>query len=247
MQASYWLAAISTMAACAAKSAAPPLAVTNVEADSMEAAARLLAKSMEVSYEGPVKSRPMLQTLWRAHELYASLCLDGNANACLTASRHPPFGIEDAIFKRIARNCTAGHTLSCRWNHTPDESQLETLSLAQLREGCVVGVDTDCLALAETGSLRDARFGYDTACAYSHMYCDEAVDSYLKNKPRDPERARYLLELTCQRDDLFACHRLAYAYEQGELAEPTPGRRTIVKAFLCESFKKCGELTGPEP
>lgn len=235
--------------ACASSSSAPPVSsVANTEPNGLAIARRELERTMVLTYEDPLRTRPRLEAFWRTFELYGVLCADGELSACLVATRHPPMGREDEIVVRIARNCRAGHAFSCRWvhEHSSENSELTRLSNAELREGCLAGLDMECLALSDSDALRDVRFAHDTDCIYNHHACEDAADSYLEQEPRDPDRARYLLEHSCQLGHLFGCLRLAIGYENGELAAPVPGRTAVVKAFLCKDWQYCGQLRMPD-
>lgn len=233
------------LAACSSTHTTRPVGTSlgNSEVSSVAVADRILARSMELRYDQPLQSAPIIKARQRAFELYGSLCLGGDAAACLLASREPPWQISDEIDRRIARNCREGHALSCRsliW-HTDENETAPKLTSTQLREGCLAGLMTECSALSDAESTADVRFGTDRMCAYSRVTCEQAVESYLHETPRDPERARYLLELNCQLLDTAACQILIHAYRTGAITEPVPGRAAMVRAFLCKTFQDCRE------
>ncbi len=218
---------VVALAACRATTPNAP-AIANVDADTL--IEHELARRAELDYRSPMRERWLDQDEPEDAEVFLGMCEEGDAIACFRSGRRRPAWL-------IERNCHAGHQLSCRftaWYNARSRARYPfSLSTAELRRGCAAGLAAECELLLESRSIEEVRFGAETRCRYERERCDVAAETYLAAVPREPARARYLLELGCQSRDLTSCYRLSVAYRNHELKEPLPGRGNDLRRYVC--------------
>lgn len=225
-----WMLVLAAATACRdVKPDARPTA--NASSTPTSPAERELARRLELDYRSPMRERWLDEEEPQDRELFTSMCENGDPAACLRASKKWP-----SVIGYIAAYCRAGDELSCRydrWSRSEANAPYPSLSSAELRRGCAAGFSAECDALLGSTSTDDVRFAADTVCRYEKRECERAAEIYLRDTPRDAIRARYLLELDCQSNDLTSCQRLLMAYRAREFAEPIPGRAADLHRFLC--------------
>lgn len=187
-------------------------------------AERAFLDSIAPDYSPPAE-RHAFATRKRAGDLYARDCRGGIPEACWWAKAL----LGDADFDaRIEANCEGGHVMSCR------AVRLQSgLTQAELHDGCAAGIDVECVELARTtDSTSESRFAWERSCMITRATCRSAAEEFLETEPRDPVKARDLLELGCpfERAD---CVPLAAAYLRKELVEPRAGRGRLLYDYAC--------------
>lgn len=209
---------------------------------------RELARGRELDYESPMRSRSALQHRIRAFELYRESCLGGARSACMraTISKWSPQWKD--LKSRLAEFCRSGDDVACRW-HTWDTLGLKefprTLSIEELHRGCESWLLEECALLAKRAtSVAELRFATETSCLVNTYQCEVAAESYLRDEPRDPRRAQYLLELSCQLPDEDACLRLVSGYRDGTFAESVFGRAAELHHYVCETRRRYADCSG---
>lgn len=202
------------------------------------------ARSLQLDYRSPMLPRSKSMET----SLHAAACRRGEPSACLRATS--AFAAQD-LFPTIEANCRAGHDLSCR-SAAANKGEFGNeypfaLSSAELRRGCAAGLWAECDLLFESESPSDARFSAETTCVQVRRRCSSAGDKYLHVEPRNQDRGRYLLELGCQSADFSSCLQLAYAYVEGEVPEPVPGRGRDLVRYVCERAPNENCMAGKLP
>ncbi|MFN0252865.1 MAG: hypothetical protein ACKV2T_38680 [Kofleriaceae bacterium] len=82
-------------------------------------------------------------------------------------------------------------------------------------------------------SIGETRFAWERACAINRTTCRSAAGAFLEGEPRDPIKARDMLELGCSFGRADDCLALGAAYLRGELVEPVRGRGRVVYDYAC--------------
>jgi hypothetical protein len=214
-----WLAFVAT--GCGSAPAPVP---SNTTADGISAE-RAFRDSLAMDQASPAERRAVAARK-RAGDLFARDCRSGIPEACWWARAL----LDDVGFDaQIAANCDRGHALSCRAaKHDID------LSRGHLHEGCAAGIVSGCIQLAQTTeSVDETRFAWERACGITRATCRSAAESFLESEPRDPAKARDMLELGCAVGRADECVVLGAGYLRGELVEPVRGRGDVVREFAC--------------
>jgi hypothetical protein len=199
-----------------------------------------LARWQELDYRSPMRDRWTGEEEMERREFFKSHCENGDPLACRRFYRR----IGSARVN-IEMYCKAGDDMSCRWHRwwqsleanlslaAEDIPYPFALSNADLRKGCAAGLHAECSLLLRSGDVVDVRVGAENNCRFERRDCLVGAESYLRDEPRAPSRARILVELNCQRGDLDSCLWLSIAYRAHVLAEPTPGRGEELHRYSC--------------
>ncbi len=206
--------------------------LTNASADTAE---REFERSLELDYRRPMSAVPRADQVPHYVELFVAKCIAGDRAACLRATMRT---IDPGnLLPQIKANCRAGHQLSCRsvagYENGIRQNYPFVLSVAEQRIGCAAGLWVECDLLFESESPLEVRYSAEISCLYARRDCSVAGKSYRDVEPRNLDRVRYLLELGCQSADLGSCLDLAYAYVEGDLQEPVPGRGRELIRYVC--------------
>jgi hypothetical protein len=189
-------------------------------------AERSFRDSLAMDQASPAERRAIAARK-RAGDLYARDCRSGIPESCWWA--RALLDDEAGFDAQIAANCAGGHALSCR-----AAKHDIGLSRVQLHEGCAAGIVSECIQLARTTeSDEETRFAWERACTITRTTCRSAAESFLETEPRDPAKARDMLELACAVGRADDCVVLGAGYLRGELVEPVRGRGDVVRDYAC--------------
>jgi hypothetical protein len=216
-----WIACVAS--GCGAAKAPLPSNATEGDGPTAERAFR---DSLALDHASPAERRAVAARK-RAGDLFARDCQSGIPEACWWARALLD---EDARFDaQIAANCAGGHALSCR----AAKPQFG-LSRVQLHDGCVAGILSECIELAQTtDSVDESAFAWERACGITRSTCRSAAEAFLESEPRDTVKARDMLELACSSGRSDDCLVLGAAYSRGDLVEPVRGRGDVVRDYAC--------------
>lgn len=200
----------------------------------MDVANAAYLQSLELDYQRPLHDDSAPFQRGRVVDLFTRVCMSGVPAACLRAMT---LNIDPAVTAEITKYCANGDQISCRYlaYHSPSEDDPRP-SVVDLRRGCEAGLFDECLALTNSESSADVRFGAEMNCLYVRQDCEVAARSYIDDEPRDRTRARFLLELGCQDGSFAMCYELEKLYRKRVLDEAVPGRARELHRYLCDDI-----------
>jgi hypothetical protein len=147
---------------------------------------------------------------------------------------------ESCDFEKLVVECEQGFPLSCDKLLTllPDQLVLEWLFAERtfdlLREGCAIGIESECSTLARQGSRRDRLLAYEEMCRQYSRSCIDLAEHLIER--HDPDRARRIAEAACEMGhSRHACEWLGIAYLRHQLAEPVVGRGQQLLERSCKA------------